>query len=1003
MARYELNLRDYYRILRRHWIVIFVVSLGLGAITWYWSGDDDTSYQAHATVRIRQSSNLAGLLLQTFYWSPTDNIDTQIRLITSQRSLLEVAKKYDAAREVSDAIPDTTTYDLDLVFAHRDSFDHTTSEGQIARNALSEIGELSRRISAAQLSYSGLIEIAATSSDSEEDAIDLAKAAAEGFRQFSENSSTRQARETQTWIRDRLADLEDSIRTTQDDLQRARQQYQSFTSLDMATINPLITRRLDLSDRIATLSEQKARLEQGGSLSGVSSLQNTAALLSYGDYFRQLATLLADRSHLLLTYTEESRQIQAVDDRLAEIRSELIESMARDIGTYTSRLDSLDNILAEYPHDEIAYSAKQRRLEIYTQLQTQLQLQEQEANIREKDARGEVEIIDYPLGATETGGTSGREMKAVIGMLLGLMLGIVVAFIAESMDTSIGTIEDVEEYIEVPVLAVIPHLAVEKMEERLVEQNPELENDPNLHMYARLITQYDPKSPSAEAYRTLRTNLQFATAGAGEDMEVKNTFVFTSSDLQEGKSTTLVNLAITIAQAGNRVLLMGCNMRRPTIYKSFGLTLETGMTDILTGSKEWRECVKGVTDMMIGPLSLQNIMSMPGLDNLHIVTAGGVPPNPSELLNSKRFGQMIEEASEEYDIVLVDCPPILPVTDAAIVGRQVDWAVLIYQVGKVARNALRRAKLHLSNVGAHVLGIAMNDVRAEISGYSPYSQYMTKYYGEGAGEKKSFREWVRGLFKKEEIFEDRRTAPRPETHRIEGRDDSGPAWIEVDYFGSGESQDSGDASISSLPFAADAPAEPERDEADSAGDHDTGDATGILGNGNGEDGERTGFFAAVPLWGWIALAAALIVLVVSLVLGSCSETRAGVMPATPDPAAPAGTALASEPAGSGVPSVNPSDPVDASDPGGTVWSVLVGSFPTTAAAEAFLESLQSADPARAATAWSRTEDIPELGQWNRVYIGQFSERAECERSARSLAASGLYALTLSRRVTPPAP
>lgn len=197
---------------------------------------------------------------------------------------------------------------------------------------------------------------------------------------------------------------------------------------------------------------------------------------------------------------------------------------------------------------------------------------------------------------------------------------------------------------------------------------------------------------------------------------------------------------------------------------------------------KWQDCVKTVTDMMLGALSLQDIMAMPGLDNLHIITAGGIPPNPSELLNSQRFGELIAEASQQYDLVLIDSPPILPVTDAAIIGRQVDWSVLVYQVGKIPRNALRRAKAHLANVGAHLLGIAMNDVKAEISGYSPYSQYMVKYYGEEARARKTLLQRLRALWSRKlgvpaaAKRAEWRQEPRPPAEKEH------PSWVEVDYF-----------------------------------------------------------------------------------------------------------------------------------------------------------------------------------------------------------------------------
>ncbi len=616
-----------------------------------------------------------------------------------------------------------------------------------------------------------------------------------------------------------------------------------------------------------------------------------------------------------------------------------------------------------------------RQVELKTELVTQLESSMEEVKIRSASTRGEVSIVGYPITAISRQ-TGGVPLKTIIGLLLGFMLGIVIAFIVETMDTSIGTIEDVEEYLEVPVLAVIPHLPVERMVEQLVEQNPQLAGHPFLNMFARLITQYDPKSPAAEAYRTLRTNLQFAIGGAGESIEQKNTFVFTSSSLQEGKSTTMANLAITIAQAGNRVLLMGCNMRRPTIYKSFGLTLETGMTDILTGQKEWRECVKGITDMMVGPLSLQNIMQMPGLDNLHIVTSGSIPPNPSELLSSPRFSEMIKEASEEYDYVLVDCPPVLPVTDAAIVGRQVDWSVLIYQVGKVPRNALRRAKFHLSNVGAHVLGLAMNDVKAEIGGYSPYSQYMIKYYGEETQEKKTLFGMVKGIFKKREPkYKEKREQDRPESQLIT-HDQSGSPWIKVDYFDDLE-HESTEGEVA-----------PERPDIEIT-EPDRGER-GVEDEDTGERSRKR----RIPLWIWIVLAAAVILLVVSILLGPSSDTTAQSLYTPPS------TAIAER---ATLPPVETPAAHEQPVTVVSIWTVHVGSFRTPGEAESLRILLGNLNLTGTNRVWTRIEEVPGLGRWHRVFFGMYEEQVECARGAELLRGTGQVTQARIRRVTPPSP
>src|SRR3989440_772637 len=262
--------------------------------------------------------------------------------------------------------------------------------------------------------------------------------------------------------------------------------------------------------------------------------------------------------------------------------------------------------------------------------------------------------------------------------------------------------------------------------QRLIERCPGLAqmDAEALQSHALLITHFDPKSPVAEAYRTLRTNIQSARQDRGGKV-----LVVTSPTLQEGKTRTIVNLALTMAQSGQRTLLVGGNMRRPSIYRFFGIEREPGLSDILIGNAQWRDCIRTVADILMGRFEMEDIMASPGLDNLHIIEAGPIPANPSELLSTEAMTTFLREVSAEYDIVLIDTPPVLPVTDSAIVAAQADGVLLVYQAGKVGRLVLKRAKVHIENVGGKVWGVVLNDVKTEIAGYA-YTHYYTHYYGE---------------------------------------------------------------------------------------------------------------------------------------------------------------------------------------------------------------------------------------------------------------------------------
>jgi capsular exopolysaccharide synthesis family protein len=293
----------------------------------------------------------------------------------------------------------------------------------------------------------------------------------------------------------------------------------------------------------------------------------------------------------------------------------------------------------------------------------------------------------------------------------------VFTFVAETLDTSIGTIEDVESLLQVPVLGVIPYW----------EKEEGMRGAARLGRRNDLVTHFDPKSLAAEAFRSLRTNLQFV----GLDREGKS-FLITSSFVQEGKTANVANLALSMAQAGDKVLLVEGDLRKPLIHKMFGIDKAPGLTDYVLGNYDWKEIVTTITDVMLGQFQIEEILKTPGMDNLHIVTAGTNPPNPSEILRSSRFKAFLAEAYEIYDFIFIDAPPVLPVADATEIGNLCDGVILVYKVGAIARGILNRAKMSLDNVGAKVVGVILNNVKPEVG--PDYFKYHAHYYYGQSGE-----------------------------------------------------------------------------------------------------------------------------------------------------------------------------------------------------------------------------------------------------------------------------
>ncbi len=215
-----------------------------------------------------------------------------------------------------------------------------------------------------------------------------------------------------------------------------------------------------------------------------------------------------------------------------------------------------------------------------------------------------------------------------------------------------------------------------------------------------LITVVNPRSPISEAYRTLRTNLEFSSL----DKPIRS-MVVTSPAPEEGKSTTLANLAVTIAQSGKKVILVDCDLRRPSLHQIFNATANAGFTDMMRD------------DALLRTPPLQET----GVPNLRLITSGTRPPNPSELLASRRMGEVVAALQGMADMVLFDAPPIVAVTDAAVLASKVDVVLLVVSAGKTKREHAKKAKALLDKVNARLIGAVLNNVKGEASLYQYYS------------------------------------------------------------------------------------------------------------------------------------------------------------------------------------------------------------------------------------------------------------------------------------------
>ena len=277
-------------------------------------------------------------------------------------------------------------------------------------------------------------------------------------------------------------------------------------------------------------------------------------------------------------------------------------------------------------------------------------------------------------------------LNLALGALIGLALGFGAALLRENLDLRIRSVEDVPDKDgQVSILGGIVFDAT-------AETNP-------------LIVHTSPKSTRAEAFRQLRTNIQFVEAA-----EARKSVVVTSSIPSEGKSSTVANLAIAMADMGHKVLLIDCDLRKPKVHKYFSI-----------------EGAVGLTNVLIGQVKVQDATQRWGKKRLDVLPAGQVPPNPSELLGSEAMKKFLAKAEKDYDVVLIDSAPLLPVTDAAILSKLTGGVVVVVAVGKTTKPQLSAALGHVDAIGGKILGFVMNKIPTK--GVDAYRYRYSYKYG----------------------------------------------------------------------------------------------------------------------------------------------------------------------------------------------------------------------------------------------------------------------------------
>jgi capsular exopolysaccharide synthesis family protein len=384
-----------------------------------------------------------------------------------------------------------------------------------------------------------------------------------------------------------------------------------------------------------------------------------------------------------------------------EVEVHAARSRARE---YKKLVDQMSSRLTALPEQTLRYARLERDLKLNEKLYLTMRQKYEESRITEAGQLGKVRILDPALVAKKV--KPNKKMNLILGIVLGVGLGVGYAILKEFLDNTVKAVEHLERK-GLSILGIIPDM--QGRSERKLAAAATKPSRGGTEFKRRLITYEDPKSPISESYRSLRTNIAYASV----DKKIKSLLV-SSSQPGEGKSTTTANLAIAFAQLRKKTLLVDADLRKPVQHNVFDQPRGPGLSEYLIGEVE----------------DVNRIITKTKVENLYILTAGHLPPNPSELLGSDRMSQLIDSLEKEWDIVLLDSPPIVAVTDASMISSEMDAIAMVVKAGHTERLALDRALDVLKNVKAPLIGAILNGASQENMGgkYAYYYSYYNYYY-----------------------------------------------------------------------------------------------------------------------------------------------------------------------------------------------------------------------------------------------------------------------------------
>ncbi len=414
---------------------------------------------------------------------------------------------------------------------------------------------------------------------------------------------------------------------------------------------------------------------------------------------QQIMTLKTKLAAMETEFTESSPEIMTIKSQIRKTSQEIIsyiKSRISDLSIQEKQLsgtiNSLLSRLKTLPESEREILRLKRKLSVTEEIYKFLLEKKEEARITKAMTVSKIRIID-PAIPSSLPVRPNKKLILILTFIFGILASLIIVILYDYINDTIKSIDELKHIVNLPIFGIIPKIY------------PSSNGDQREKFDPYLIVHYNPRSQVAEAYRMLRTNIQFIDPTGNTKL-----FLITSALPQEGKSITNANLAITLSKLGSKTLILDLDLHRPRQHEIFGKPLTPGLTDYLTSH---------------GEITLDDITQKLEFDNLYLIPAGTIPPNPSELISSKPFRDFLAKVREMYDFILIDSPPVTAVTDTLILSTIVDAVLLVVVEGSSRRENIKRAVELLNNVGGKLKGTIFNNVSPT---EKKYGYYYSSYY-----------------------------------------------------------------------------------------------------------------------------------------------------------------------------------------------------------------------------------------------------------------------------------